>query len=208
MLHWSGRFQPVTGGRTPQRKRLSASLEGIKGKYEAHHHVTITPEAVEAAVRLSSRYINDRNLPDKAIDLIDEAAASARLHAMDAPDKRQRRSRIRSGAGLGDGEGYPRGSFFAQMAEIKKKQDALVKKQERLLKKREKREEGKYFLSIGENEIAECGGAQVDQKSRRRSWQRRKARLLKLEKTLHKRVIGSEEAVTAVAKAIAQRPWD
>ena len=80
------RFQPVTV-EEPTEEEAVRILEGIKGKYEAHHHVTITPEAVEAAVRLSSRYINDRNLPDKAIDLIDEAAASARLHAMDAPDK-------------------------------------------------------------------------------------------------------------------------
>ena len=71
----------------PTEEEAVRILEGIKGKYEDHHHVQITPEAIEAAVRLSSRYINDRNLPDKAIDLIDEASASARLSALDAPDK-------------------------------------------------------------------------------------------------------------------------
>ena len=192
------RFQPVTV-EEPTEEEAVRILEGIKGKYEAHHHVTITPEAVEAAVRLSSRYINDRNLPDKAIDLIDEAAASARLHAMDAPDKAKEISdKIRELDW--EMEKAIRVEAFAQMAEIKKKQDALVKKQERLLKKREKREE-ENTLSIGENEIAEV----VPQWTKipvQKLAEKESERLLKLEKTLHKRVIGQEEAVIAVAKAI------
>ena len=192
------RFQPVTV-EEPTEEEAVRILEGIKGKYEAHHHVTITPEAVEAAVRLSSRYINDRNLPDKAIDLIDEAAASARLHAMDAPDKAKEISdKIRELDW--EMEKAIRVEAFAQMAEIKKKQDALVKKQERLLKKREKREEVNT-LSIGENEIAEVV-AQWTKIPVQKLAEKESERLLKLEKTLHKRVIGQEEAVTAVAKAI------
>lgn len=192
------RFQPVTV-EEPTEEEAVRILEGIKGKYEAHHHVTITPEAVEAAVRLSSRYINDRNLPDKAIDLIDEAAASARLHAMDAPDKAKEISdKIRELDWKM--EKAIRVEAFAQMAEIKKKQDALVKKQERLLKKREKREE-ENTLSIGENEIAEVV-AQWTKIPVQKLAEKESERLLKLEKTLHKRVIGQEEAVTAVAKAI------
>ena len=192
------RFQPVTV-EEPTEEEAVRVLEGIKGKYEAHHHVTITPEAVEAAVRLSSRYINDRNLPDKAIDLIDEAAASARLHAMDAPDKAKEISdKIRELDW--EMEKAIRVEAFAQMAEIKKKQDALVKKQERLLKKREKREE-ENTLSIGENEIAEVV-AQWTKIPVQKLAEKESERLLKLEKTLHKRVIGQEEAVTAVAKAI------
>lgn len=192
------RFQPVTV-EEPTEEEAVRILEGIKGKYEAHHHVTITPEAVEAAVRLSSRYINDRNLPDKAIDLIDEAAASARLHAMDAPDKAKEISdKIRELDW--EMEKAIRVEAFAQMAEIKKKQDALVKKQERLLKKREKREE-ENTLSIGENEIAEVV-AQWTKIPVQKLAEKEGERLLKLEKTLHKRVIGQEEAVTAVAKAI------
>lgn len=192
------RFQPVTV-EEPTEEEAVHILEGIKGKYEAHHHVTITPEAVEAAVRLSSRYINDRNLPDKAIDLIDEAAASARLHAMDAPDKAKEISdKIRELDW--EMEKAIRVEAFAQMAEIKKKQDALVKKQERLLKKREKREE-ENTLSIGENEIAEVV-AQWTKIPVQKLAEKESERLLKLEKTLHKRVIGQEEAVTAVAKAI------
>lgn len=192
------RFQPVTV-EEPTEEEAVRILEGIKGKYEAHHHVTITPEAVEAAVRLSSRYINDRNLPDKAIDLIDEAAASARLHAMDAPDKaREISDKIRELDW--EMEKAIRVEAFAQMAEIKKKQDALVKKQERLLKKREKREE-ENTLSIGENEIAEVV-AQWTKIPVQKLAEKESERLLKLEKTLHKRVIGQEEAVIAVAKAI------
>ena len=192
------RFQPVTV-EEPTEEEAVRILEGIKGKYEAHHHVTITPEAVEAAVRLSSRYINDRNLPDKAIDLIDEAAVSARLHAMDAPDKAKEISdKIRELDW--EMEKAIRVEAFAQMAEIKKKQDALVKKQERLLKKREKREE-ENTLSIGENEIAEVV-AQWTKIPVQKLAEKESERLLKLEKTLHKRVIGQEEAVTAVAKAI------
>ena len=192
------RFQPVTV-EEPTEEESVRILEGIKGKYEAHHHVTITPEAVEAAVRLSSRYINDRNLPDKAIDLIDEAAVSARLHAMDAPDKAKEISdKIRELDW--EMEKAIRVEAFAQMAEIKKKQDALVKKQERLLKKREKREE-ENTLSIGENEIAEVV-AQWTKIPVQKLAEKESERLLKLEKTLHKRVIGQEEAVTAVAKAI------
>ena len=192
------RFQPVTV-EEPTEEEAVRILEGIKGKYEAHHHVTITPEAVEAAVRLSSRYINDRNLPDKAIDLIDEAAASARLHAMDAPDKAKEISdKIRELDW--EMEKAIRVEAFAQMAEIKMKQDALVKKQERLLKKREKREE-ENTLSIGENEIAEVV-AQWTKIPVQKLAEKESERLLKLEKTLHKRVIGQEEAVTAVAKAI------
>lgn len=192
------RFQPVTV-EEPTEEEAVRILEGIKGKYEAHHHVTITPEAVEAAVRLSSRYINDRNLPDKAIDLIDEAAASARLHAMDAPDKAKEISdKIRELDW--EMEKAIRVEAFAQMAEIKKKQDALVKKQERLLKKREKREE-ENTLSIGENEIAEVV-AQWTKIPVQKLAEKESERLMKLEKTLHKRVIGQEEAVTAVAKAI------
>ena len=82
------RFQPVNL-EEPTEEEAIRILEGIKAKYEDHHRVNITPEAVEAAVRFSNRYINDRNLPDKAIDLIDEAAASARLKAVDMPDKQK-----------------------------------------------------------------------------------------------------------------------
>ena len=192
------RFQPVTV-EEPTEEEAVRILEGIKGKYEAHHHVNITPEAVEAAVRLSSRYINDRNLPDKAIDLIDEAAASARLHALDVPDKvKEISDRIHEMDR--EMERAIRMEAFDQMAEIKKQQDTLVKKYDRLMKKREKQEEGNT-LSIGENEIAEVV-AQWTKIPVQKLAEKESERLLKLEKTLHKRVIGQEEAVTAVARAM------
>ena len=192
------RFQPVTV-EEPTEEEAVRILEGIKGKYEDHHHVEITPEAIEAAVRLSNRYINDRNLPDKAIDLIDEAAASARLHALDVPNKAKEISdRIHEMDQ--EMERAIRMEAFDQMAEIKKKQDALVKKQERLMKKREK-QEAASTLSIGENEIAEVV-AQWTKIPVQKLAEKESERLLKLEKTLHKRVIGQEEAVSAVAKAM------
>ena len=192
------RFQPVTV-EEPTEEEAIRILEGIKGKYEDHHHVQITSEAIEAAVRLSSRYINDRNLPDKAIDLIDEAAASARLHALDVPDKAKEISdRIHEMDQ--EMERAIRMEAFDQMAEIKKQQDVLVKKYDRLMKKREKQEEGNT-LSIGENEIAEVV-AQWTKIPVQKLAEKESERLLKLEKTLHKRVIGQEEAVTAVAKAM------
>ena len=192
------RFQPVTV-EEPTEEEAVRILEGIKGKYEDHHHVQITPEAIEAAVRLSSRYINDRNLPDKAIDLIDEASASARLSALDAPDKaKEIADRIHEMDQ--EMERAIRMEAFDQMAEIKKQQDALVKKYDRLMKKREKQEAGNV-ISIGENEIAEV----VTQWTKipvQKLAEKESERLLKLEKTLHKRVIGQEEAVTAVARAM------
>ena len=192
------RFQPVTV-EEPTEEEAVRILEGIKGKYEDHHHVQITPEAIEAAVRLSSRYINDRNLPDKAIDLIDEASASARLRALDAPDKaKEIADRIHEMDQ--EMERAIRMEAFDQMAEIKKQQDALVKKYDRMMKKREKQEEGNV-ISIGENEIAEVV-AQWTKIPVQKLAEKESERLLKLEKTLHKRVIGQEEAVTAVAKAM------
>lgn len=192
------RFQPVTV-EEPTEEEAVRILEGIKGKYEDHHHVEITSEAIEAAVRLSSRYINDRNLPDKAIDLIDEASASARLRALDAPDKaKEIADRIHEMDQ--EMERAIRMEAFDQMAEIKKQQDALVKKYDRLMKKREKQEEG-TVISIGENEIAEVV-AQWTKIPVQKLAEKESERLLKLEKTLHKRVIGQEEAVTAVAKAM------
>ncbi len=80
------RFQPVNV-EEPTEEEAVRILKGVAGKYEEHHHVTIEDAALEAAVRLSTRYINDRNLPDKAIDLIDEAASALRLKTMHMPDK-------------------------------------------------------------------------------------------------------------------------
>ena len=192
------RFQPVTVEEPTQEEAIRI-LEGIKEKYEEHHKVTITSQAVEAAVRLSSRYINDRNLPDKAIDLIDEAAASARLHSMDLPDRQKELLDEIKKMDL-QIERSIRMEAFSQAAEIKKSQDELVKKYDRMEKRRENRDSDRQY-SIGENEIAEVVAMWTKIPVQKLA-QKESERLLKLESILHKRVIGQEEAVTAVAKAM------
>lgn len=192
------RFQPVNV-EEPTEEEAIRILEGVKGKYEEHHQVSITSEAVEAAVRLSARYINDRNLPDKAIDLIDEAAASARLRSMDLPDKQKELLDEIKKMDL-QIERSIRMEAFTQAAEIKHNQDELVKKYERMNKRNENKETLKQF-SIGENEIAEAVAMWTKIPVQKLA-QKESERLLKLESILHKRVVGQEEAVTAVAKAM------
>ena len=192
------RFQPVNV-EEPTEEEAVRILEGIKGKYEEHHQVFISQEAIEAAVRLSSRYINDRNLPDKAIDLIDEAAASARLRTMDLPDKyRQMQDEIKGmDARI---ENAIRMEAFAQAAAVKQKQDELIKKYERMRKRDEAKEADRRY-TIGEGDIEEVVAMWTKIPVQKLA-QKESERLLKLESILHKRVIGQEEAVTAVAKAM------
>ncbi len=192
------RFQPVNV-EEPTQEEAVRILEGIKEKYEEHHKVNITPEAVEAAVRLSSRYINDRNLPDKAIDLIDEAAASVRLGAADLADKQKGLLEQIKKMDL-QIERSIRMEAFAQAVEIKQSQDELVKKYQRMKKRAEGQEDVRKY-SIGENEIAEVVAMWTKIPVTKLA-QKESERLLKLENILHKRVIGQEEAVTAVAKAM------
>ncbi len=192
------RFQPVNV-EEPTEDEAIRILEGIKGKYEEHHHVTITSEAVWAAVKLSARYINDRNLPDKAIDLIDEASASAKLKAMDMPEKQKELLEQIKKMDL-QIERSIRMEVFTQAAEIKNKQDELIKKYERMAKRRETKElEGGY--QIGENEIAEVVAMWTKIPVQKLA-EKESERLLKLEGILHKRVIGQDEAVVSVAKAM------
>jgi ATP-dependent Clp protease ATP-binding subunit ClpC len=192
------RFQPVTVEEPTQEEAIRI-LEGIKGKYEEHHHVEITQSAVEAAVRLSARYINDRNLPDKAIDLIDEAAASAKLRSMEKPGKlreladqiqkmdRQIELSIRMEA-------------FLQAHELKEKQDALIKKYERLQNKMQEKA-GDYTYSIDEDSIAAVVAMWTKIPVTKLA-EKETERLLKLESILHKRVIGQNEAVDSISKAM------
>jgi len=192
------RFQPVSV-EEPTEEEAIRILEGIKHKYENHHKVTISTEATEAAVRLSNRYINDRNLPDKAIDLIDEAASGARLKLMDMPDKaKSLQEEIKEMDH--QIERAIRMEAFSQAAEAKRNQDELLKKYDRLIKRRESREADKSY-TIGENEIAEVVAMWTKIPVQKLA-EKESERLLKLESILHKRVIGQEEAVTAVAKAV------
>ena len=192
------RFQPVNV-EEPTEEEAVRILEGVAPKYEEHHKVTILPEALEAAVRLSARYINDRNLPDKAIDLIDEAASAARIRTMLVPEKMKELSeQIKK---LDEQiEQAVRMEAYAVAGEYKKKQDILLVKYERMKKKLESEREKEEYV-IGENEIAEVV-AMWTRIPVKKLAEKESEKLLKLENTLHKRVIGQDEAVTAVAKAM------
>ncbi len=192
------RFQPVSV-EEPTVEEAIDILEGIKAKYEEHHQVTITTEATVAAVKLAKRYINDRNLPDKAIDLIDEASSAARLKHMGSSDKQgELQEEIRK---LDKAmEEAIRAGQFKEASELRKNQDALITKLERA-KKRTKKQGNVAAIEIGENEIAEVVSMWTKVPVQKLA-EKESERLLKLESTLHKRVIGQEEAVTAVSKAM------
>ena len=192
------RFQPVTV-EEPTVEEAENILRGIAHKYEEHHRVTITGEAISAAVALSNRYINDRNLPDKAIDLIDEAAAAVRLKVTGQPDKLKELSDEIKKIDL-QIERSIRMEAFTQAAELKKKQSDCIRKYERIVRRMEKEEEMRTYV-VGENEIAEVVSLWTKIPVKKLA-EKESERLLKLESILHKRVIGQEEAVSAVAKAM------
>jgi len=192
------RFQPVNV-EEPTEEEAVRILEGVKGHYEAHHKVVILPEAVDAAVRLSNRYINDRNLPDKAIDLIDEAAASTRLKASGLPDKQKELLEEIKKMDF-QMERAMRMEAFSQASEIKRSQDELVKRYERMQRRHDKQDDGCQY-QVGEDEIADVV-ARWTKIPVRKLAEKESERLLKLESILHKRVIGQEEAVAAVSKSM------
>lgn len=192
------RFQPVNV-EEPTPEEAIRILEGIKGKYEEHHRVNITTEAVEAAVKLSERYINDRNLPDKAIDLIDEAAASARLQMMEIPQKEKELLSEIKKKDL-QIERSIRMEIFTQAAELKALQSQLLKKYDKMVASREAKEREKRY-DVGEEDIARVVAMWTKIPVTKLA-EKESEKLLKLESILHKRVIGQEEAVTAVAKAM------
>lgn len=172
---------------------------GIKHKYEEHHHVTITPEAVEAAVKLSDRYINDRNLPDKAIDLIDEAAAALRLQGLKIPENCIRLQEQIDELNIQ----IERSLKFDDLVEAHKErmeQEKLIKKHTQAMQRYEKKMAAKNNL-VTEDEIAAVV-AQWTKIPLKKLEEKESERLLKLEKILHKRVIGQSEAVEAVARAM------
>ncbi len=192
------RFQPVNV-EEPDVEASIRILNGIRSKYEEHHHVEILPEAVEAAVKLSDRYINDRNLPDKAIDLIDEAAAAVRLSSAQTPARQQ--EMLAEIAEMDkEIENYVKADDYERVSELKRVQDALIKKYERLRKNNEQAEAKRRYV-VGEEDIARVVSVWTKIPLEKIA-EKESERLLKLEDELHKRVIGQEEAVTAVAKAM------
>lgn len=192
------RFQPVTVEEPGEEESVSI-LKGLRPRYEEHHQVTITDEALTAAVRLSARYINDRFLPDKAIDLIDEASSKVRLTTYVEPSEikeleqdiealeQQKEAAIKAEA-------------YEKAGEIKRKQE---KKREKIEKVRARWQKEKLSrkLTVGEGEIADVvsGWTKIPV---RKLEEEESERLKRLEAILHERVVGQEEAVKAVSRAI------
>lgn len=192
------RFQPVNVEEPTEAEAIQI-LSGIAYKYEEHHKVKITQEAIEAAVKLSERYINDRNLPDKAIDLIDEASAAIRLSQMHVPANIKAMSDEIAAYDLKI-ERSIKIEAYAQASELRKEQEVLVKKYNKAVQKMEKAERERQLV-VGENEIAEVVSNWTKIPVQKLA-QKESEKLLKLESILHKRVIGQEEAVSAVARAM------
>ena len=192
------RFQPVMV-EEPSQEEAIRILSGIAYKYEEHHKVTISPEAIEAAVKLSDRYINDRNLPDKAIDLIDEASAALRLKNMNIPENiKEMQDAIRK-YDL-EIEDAIKNEAYTEAAEHRKNQQELMKKYDKAVSRYEKAQAQKNLV-VTENDIAEVVSNWTKIPVQKLA-QKESERLLKLESILHKRVVGQEEAVSAVARAM------
>ena len=192
------RFQPVVV-EEPNEEQSIAILKGLRPKYEEHHKVTITDDALVAAVRLSARYINDRFLPDKAIDLIDEAASKSRLTTYVEPAEIKTLTEDIDKLEI-QKEQAIKNEAYEKAGDIKKRQQ---KKREKIEKIREKwqKEKTSRKLTVSESEIADVVSGWTKIPVRKLA-EEESERLRKLESILHERVVGQEEAVTAVAKAI------
>ena len=191
------RFQPVTVDE-PNEADTILILKGLKSKYEAHHKVKISDDAIHAAVGLSSRYITDRFLPDKAIDLIDEAASKVRLRETKTPDNvKEIENKIKSAKE--EKVAFVNAQDYEKAAEMRDKEIALKKELDECIKAN--KQNGEFTAQVLEEDIATIvsswTGVPVTQLTEAES-----ERLLRLEETLHDRIIGQDEAVTAVSKAI------
>ena len=192
------RFQPVKIGEPTQEQAVEI-LKGLRDSYEAHHKVKITDEAIEAAVKLSSRYIADRYLPDKAIDLIDEGASKVRLAAMTSPDNvKDLEEQIKSLEN--EKASAVNEQDFERAAKLRDEQKAVREK----LDEAKKNWQEKQKDSCGEVDaetiakiVSDWTGIPVVQLTKEES-----ERLLNMEQELHERVVGQDEAVRAVSKAI------
>ena len=192
------RFQPVQVEEPTEEESIEI-LKGLRKLYEKHHHVQITDEGVEASVRLSARYVNDRFLPDKAIDLMDEAAAKARLGMMHGSDEMMQLNREIHQTELDMEHALQEGDIEKDRT-WKETRENLQASREKLEKKNRRVSKNKVPV-VGENEIADvvAGWTKIPVS---RLTESEASRLQKLEETLHKRVIGQEEAVSAVSKAV------
>lgn len=192
------RFSPVTVNE-PSEKETIQILKGIRDKYEAHHNVKITDEAIEAAVKLSIRYVNDRFLPDKAIDLIDEASSKARLRTYTEPDGlKELQEEIEKTKN--EKEEAVLNQKFEKAAELRDTEKALRDKFEKEQNKW-KNKNTKSIVTITEENIADVIANWTGIPAKKIT-EDENEKLKNLEKELHKRVIGQNEAVEAVSKAI------
>ena len=192
------RFQPIIVGE-PSEEEAVEILKGLRDKYEAHHKVKITDEAINAAVKLSSRYIGDRYLPDKAIDLIDEAASRVKLQTFTAPPElktlEEQKKEIEA-----EKQSAVNAQEFERAAELRDREKQIAAE---LAEKQEawKKQTGKSRDEVGEAEVAQIvaswTGIPMTQLTTEES-----ERLLHLEEELHRRIVGQEEAVKAVSRAI------
>ncbi|HIW84771.1 MAG TPA: ATP-dependent Clp protease ATP-binding subunit [Candidatus Dorea gallistercoris] len=192
------RFQPIMV-EEPTRDQCLEILKGLKKKYEAHHHVTIGEEALEGAVYLADRYVSDRFLPDKAIDVLDEACSKVSLRGFKAPDSiydlEELITRLR-----GEVEEAIRKGDMAEAALLNREKEAAARKLEKTRERFQKKNTGKQ-ICVTEVDIADV----VSEWTKipvQRLQESEGERLRKLESTLHKRVIGQDEAVSAVARAV------
>lgn len=192
------RFQPVSV-EEPSREQCIEILKGLKGRYETHHRVTVTEEAIQSAVQLSERYITDRNLPDKAIDVLDEACSAVSLRDYKVPDNLTALEASLKELMEEKEESVRRGDF-AEASLIQKEQETVEQKVDGLKKRFEKKNSAANPL-VTENDIAEVVAAWTKIPVRKIA-QSDAERLKKLESELHRRVVGQEEAVNAVARAV------
>ena len=194
------RFQPVKVGE-PSEDEAIQILKGLRDRYEAHHKVKITDEAIEAAVKLSSRYIADRFLPDKAIDLIDESASRVRLEGMTMPtDVKSIEDKIKEHGKHGkQGEAAVASQNFEKAAKLRDEQKSLDEKLNTEKEKwhKDNQQGGEVTAEDIAKIVSDWTGVPVVQLTQEES-----ERLLKMEEILHKRVIGQDEAVSAISRAI------
>ena len=192
------RFSPVTVGE-PTNEETIQILEGLRDKYEAHHNVKITENAIKAAVELSVRYINDRFLPDKAIDLIDEAASRVKMKTYTMPDSIKEIEEKISSLDREKEEAI-RVQDFEKAATLRDKENTEKEKLEKE-KKKWQNKNSKNVMNLTEEDIAEVIASWTGIPANKIT-QDENEKLKHLEETLHKRVIGQNEAVEAVSKAI------
>ena len=192
------RFQPVTVNEPSEEETLEI-MKGLRDRYEAHHKVRITDEALAAAVKLSSRYIADRFQPDKAIDLMDEAASRVRIHAFTAPPDVKAQEKELEGVLREKREAIDK-QDYEKAASLRDQEHALRAEIEEKRAQWEKQKSAAKD-TVGEDDIAQvvAGWTGIPVK---KMTEEEQSRLLHLEELLHSRVVGQEEAVSAVSRAI------